>query len=141
MVDKTLLLRKFTELEEHLKHLREFSSISVQEYKKSWKTQRIVERTLQIMIELSVDIASHIIGDQGYRVPKSYADTFKVLEEEKILNAAIAKTMQEMAKFRNIIVHGYDKVDESIVVSILKSRLHDFIEYRDGILAFIKETN
>ena len=138
MVDKTLMLRKLTELEEHLNHLQEFRSINAQEYKESWKTQRIIERTLQIMIELSVDIANHIIGDQRYRVPTSYADTFKVLEEEKVLSSKISKTLQEMAKFRNIIVHGYDKIDETIVISILKNRLNDFILFRDAILNFIK---
>lgn len=141
MVDKTLVLRKFTELEDHLKHLKEFGRISTQEYKTSWKTQRIVERTLQIMIELCVDIANHIIGDQAYRVPTSYADTFRVLEEENILGSKRSNTMQEMAKFRNIIVHGYDKVDETIVVNILKNRLNDFIDYRDKILVFIKRVN
>lgn len=138
MVDKTLILRKFTEIEEHLKHLQELSDISIQGYNTEWKTQRIVERTLQIMIELCVDIANHIIGDQGHRVPKSYADTFLVLEEEQILGNKTSKTMQEMAKFRNIIVHGYDKVDGAIVVGILKNRLNDFIDYRDKILKFIK---
>jgi uncharacterized protein YutE (UPF0331/DUF86 family) len=39
-----------------------------------WKTRRIVERTLQIMIELCIDIAGHIISDRRLRVPVSYAN-------------------------------------------------------------------
>ncbi|HLA27549.1 MAG TPA: HepT-like ribonuclease domain-containing protein [Syntrophales bacterium] len=52
MVDKTLILRKLVELETYREQLREFSSVSIEEYSGDWKTQRIVERTLQIMIEL-----------------------------------------------------------------------------------------
>jgi len=46
MVDKALLLRKLAELEEYLGQIREYSNIIVKEYSEDWKTQRIVERTL-----------------------------------------------------------------------------------------------
>ena len=32
LVDKALILRKLTELEEHLKQIKEFSNISVEDY-------------------------------------------------------------------------------------------------------------
>ena len=134
MVDKALILRKLTELEEHLKQIKEFSNISVEDYSREWKTQRIVERTLQIMIEICADIANHIIADKGYRVPKSYADTFRVLYEKDIIEEEIFKMMENMAKFRNVVVHRYDKLDEYIVINILKKHLNDFFVYRNVIL-------
>ena len=73
MVDKTLILRKLAELEEYLGQIREFSSVSAEDYSGDWKTRRIVERTLQIMIELCIDIAGHIISDRRLRMPVSYA--------------------------------------------------------------------
>jgi uncharacterized protein YutE (UPF0331/DUF86 family) len=30
-----------------------------------WKTQRIVDRTLQIAIEACLDVASHVVADRG----------------------------------------------------------------------------
>ncbi|MCR4319534.1 MAG: hypothetical protein NUV74_04250 [Candidatus Brocadiaceae bacterium] len=47
MVDKPLLLRKLTELDEYLKQMGEFSSVTREEYSRDWKVQRIVERTLR----------------------------------------------------------------------------------------------
>ena len=91
MVDKSLLLRKLSNLEEYLKQIEEYSNITVKKYSSDWKTQRIVERTLQMMIEICVDIASHIIADKKYRIPKNYADTFKILYEEHILRRAYIK--------------------------------------------------
>jgi len=134
LVDKALILRKLTELEEHLKQIKEFSNITVEDYSREWKTQRIVERTLQIMIEICADIANHIIADKGYRVPKSYADTFRVLYEKDIIEEEIFKMMENMAKFRNVVVHRYDKLDEYIVINILKKHLNDFLVYRNVIL-------
>ncbi len=51
MVDEGLILRKLAELEEYLKQIREFEHTDVQTYVSDWKTQRIVERTLQNLIE------------------------------------------------------------------------------------------
>ncbi len=138
MVDKALVLRKLSELEEYLDQIREYADITVADYSKDWKTQRIVERTLQMMIETCVDIAGHIISDKEYRVPKSYADTFRVLHEENILEKELFDTMEKMAKFRNIVVHHYDKVDAEIVVGILRRNLNDFLRYKETIIEFLK---
>ena len=133
MVDKTLILRKLAELEEYLGQIKEYASITVNRYSKDWKSQRVVERTLQMMIEICADIAGHIISDKGYRVPATYADTFRVLYENGILNKDLFETMEQMATFRNIIVHHYDKIDTEIVIGILKKDLKDFSAYKDAI--------
>ena len=138
MVDKTLILRKLAELEEYLGQIKEYADITVNRYSKDWKAQRVVERTLQMMIEICADIAGHIISDKGYRVPATYADTFRVLYENGILNKDLFETMGEMAKFRNIIVHHYDKVDTEIVIGILKKDLKDFSAYKDSIINILK---
>lgn len=141
MVDKSLILRKLAELEEYLEQIKEYSNITVDEYSDDWKIQRIVERTLQMMIENCVDIASHIISDRKYRIPKSYADTFSILHKEGVLEKELFDTMEKMAKFRNIVVHHYDKVDAIIVVNILKRYIGDFRDYRNAIVNVLKKND
>jgi uncharacterized protein YutE (UPF0331/DUF86 family) len=139
VVDKTFVLRKLAELEEYLKQVKEYAKMTVGQYSKDWKAQRIVERTLQMMIEICADIAGHIISDKGYRVPTTYADTFRVLCENNILSKELSEGMEKMAKFRNVIVHHYDKVDTEIVIGILRNDLKDFVAFKDAILKAIKE--
>jgi uncharacterized protein YutE (UPF0331/DUF86 family) len=138
MVDEALILRKLSELDEYYRQIKEYEKITVDRYSGDWKIQRIIERTLQMMIETCVDVAGHIIADRQFRIPKSYADTFKVLHEEKILDSKLSDALAKMAKFRNIVVHHYDKVDTEIVVNILKNNLKDFIKYRDAIIRLIE---
>jgi len=141
MVDETLILRKLSELDEYFKQIQEYAGITVAEYSDDWKIQRIIERTLQLMIETCADIAGHIIADKGYRTPTSYSDSFRVLQEEKVLSDKLFSALEKMAKFRNIVVHHYDKVDAEIVVGILKKDLKDFRGYRDAIVNFLKSNN
>jgi len=84
LVDIPLILKKLSKLEEYYKQIEEFKGVTLNEYSNDWKIQRIIERTLQIMIETCVDIANHIIADNKLRIPESYADTFKVLHENTI---------------------------------------------------------
>lgn len=137
MVDKPLILRKLTELGEYLKQMGEFSSVTLEEYSRDWKVQRIVERTLQMMIETCADIANHIISDRGYRTPDNYGDTFRVLHENGVLKNNLFEIMLKMDRFRNIVVHQYDKVDEAIVIGIMRNNLNNFMAYRDAILKIL----
>jgi len=137
LVDKLLIGRKLTQLETYLGQISEFSKISVSAYKSDWKTQRIVERTLQMLIELCIDIANHIISDGGMRLPSGYADTFAVLMENKVINRNLLKTLDEMAKFRNVVVHQYEKIDPAIVISILHNNLKDFKNYKKAIIKYL----
>jgi len=139
MVDEALILRKLAELDQYYSQLKEYKNTTADQYSDDWKIQRIIERTLQMMIETCADIAGHIIADKGFRIPKSYADTFKVLQEEKILNKKLYAVMEKIAKFRNIVVHHYDKVDAEIVTTILKNDLADFISYKEAIILFLEK--
>ena len=141
MVDDTLILRKLSELDEYYKQIAEYKKITVRQYSGDWKVQRIIERTLQMMIETCVDIAGHIISDKGFRIPKSYSDTFLVLRENDILGKELFSSVDKIAKFRNIVVHHYDKVDAEIVVGILKKDLKDLTGFRDAIVSFLKTEN
>ena len=127
------------ELDQYYGQLKEYENTTVDQYSDDWKIQRIIERTLQMMIETCVDIAGHIIADKGFRIPKSYADTFKVLLEERIIDSKLSAVMEKMAKFRNIVVHHYDKVDVEIVIAILKKDLADFIRYKAAIIQLIEK--
>ena len=138
MVDEALILRKLSELEEYISQIEGFRAISVDEYREDWKSQRIIERTLQMMIETCVDIAGHIISDCKYRIPDSYADSFRVLKENKIIAAELCNTMEQISKFRNVIVHHYDRVDADIVIEILRKRTGDFSVYKDSIVSWLK---
>jgi uncharacterized protein YutE (UPF0331/DUF86 family) len=137
LVDKILIGRKLALMDTYLRQIREFSKLSVSEYEKNWKTQRIVERTLQILIEECIDIANHIIADKGLRLPVGYADAVQVLMENKVINKKLAATMEKMAKFRNVVIHQYEKIDPKIVVAILHKNLGDFERYKKAIIRFL----
>lgn len=87
-------------------------------------------------IECCLDIAHHIVADEGYRTPADYYDTFIVLRENDALPKAFMPTLRKMVSFRNRVVHLYWDVDDATVHRILQVNLDDFETYIRYILDF-----
>ena len=130
MVDRDLILRKLADLDQYLAQVSEYRGITVDEYRRDWKVQRIVERTLQVAIEVCVDVATHVIADRGLRVPATYAEAFDVLGEGGLLDPGLRAEMVRMAGFRNVLVHEYTRVDPEIVIRILEGHLDDLARFK-----------
>lgn len=89
-------------------------------------------------IETCLDIAGHIVSDRGWRTPDGYADTFRVLAENKAIGRSLLPKLERMAGFRNVGVHHYDKVDATIVVDLLQKHLVDFVAFEKAIINVLK---
>lgn len=138
MVNRTVVEKKLAKLEHTIRKLTELSLVSWEEYNKSEAFQDRAERNLQLAAQVCVDISSHIIADRGYRSPEGYADVFTVLYEKDLLPGKLAETMQQIAGFRNILVHEYLDIDNRIVYECL-GQLDDFKSFAACIVKLMKE--
>ncbi len=137
MPDREVIESKLRFLREYLEDLKEYEAISLPDYKTSKKDQRFVERTLQLACENCLDIAAHLISRSGFREPKDNKDLFVILYENGIIDDASQSAMIKMAKFRNIVVHDYSRIDPEIVIGILKKNLGDFKHFAKEVLQFV----
>lgn len=90
-----------------------------------------------VAVESAIDIANHIISQNGYRTPEDYGDTFQVLSEHGVFTRDFVSVLKNMAKFRNRLTHLYWEVDDEQVYEILQTRLEDFKTFLDGIAGFL----
>lgn len=64
---------------------------------------------------------------------------FKVLKEEGVIGKELATKLEDMARFRNLLVHRYGEIDNRRVLEIIKHNLKDIEEFEKEIEKFIKE--
>ena len=140
MVDRVLLERILSDIKANLNDLRNATDITWEVYITDKRARRFVERTLHITIEACIDIAQHIISDESLREPMSYRDTFVVMAEHGILRAEDLSKLENIASFRNLIVHYYERIDDSIVYGVFKKNLSDFDLFVDRILEYLQRT-
>ena len=121
----------------YVSDLRELQSVDFATDSENMLIRRTVERTLHLAVEAALDIGQHIIAQEGFRRPADNQDVFVVLTEEEIVPPDLLPRLIAMAKFRNLIVHDYARIDDNVVFSILKRRLGDFEAYARAIVTYL----
>jgi len=129
-------LRRIERFEQGIKLLEEIAEVSLEEYLRDIKLQSIVERNLQICIEVIIDLSNVIISKKGFRVPSTYKETVEILKENKILEKEFAKKLASLVGLRNIIVHMYADIKSEIIhenlreiINVLKEALKTLLKY------------
>ncbi len=96
--------------------------------------QMIVERRLQLSIQVCIDIANYLIAHLGLCVPDEQENVFAVLGREGIIPPDLAQRMVGMVRFRNILVHNYLDIDAALVHRLLAQHLADFDQFSREIV-------
>ncbi len=89
---------------------------------------------LQRAIQSTIDLAAHVIADEGYGLPSELGENFSILENKKIIKKDLAGRLKNMVGFRNIAVHDYAAIDPEILKAILKKDLKDIEEFYTVLL-------
>ena len=118
----------------NLEFLNEYKYIDEEEFLNSYKDVQAVKYSLLEIVEACIDIASHIISAKGFERAESYAEMFEILCKRGVINRELAEKLSDMARVRNILVHGYAKVDNAKVLEIVKEELEDVEEFVKEIL-------
>ncbi|MCA9932118.1 MAG: DUF86 domain-containing protein [Anaerolineales bacterium] len=131
-----VIAQKLQTLDEILNELRSLGAVDATQLKKDWRTQRAIERDLQVLVEVVIDICQRLIAIAN----QSPATTSSDAVERCIQLGALSddEAYRQMVRFRNFIVHRYDRIDVSILVDVVMNRLSDFEQFRDEILAHVK---
>lgn len=138
MVNQNIIKSKINHIEINLQRLKEKQNITFDELKNNIDLQDIILHNLQLSIQSCIDIASHIISDQGWTVPDTLAGLFGILLEHKVISRELSEKMRKMVGFRNIVVHEYESIDLNKVYKILKEDIKDIYSFLREICIYVK---
>lgn len=97
-----------------------------------------VQHLLQISIESLANISNHMAADLGWAKPTSYVESFRNLVNQGVVkDSELGDRLVLMARFRNLVVHRYWKVDPKEVHRITREHLGDLSQVADEILKFL----
>lgn len=87
-------------------------------------------------IEGCVDVAQHIASSERWSPPDSNAAAVRALGEHGVVDDELAMTLARAVGFRNVLVHQYAAVDDTVVVDAL-GRLEEFDRFVAGVSAWL----
>ena len=117
MVNPKTLTSILNNLQNYQAKLFILASYSKEEFIQDFTKVESTKHLLQVSVECCLDIAHHIIADEGYRTPQDSYDAFVVLNEENILPDSFMPILRQMVSFRNRVVHLYWDVEDAITTS------------------------
>jgi len=132
--DRDLVLAKATSVRRHLNRVTEKRDVDLPTFLKDVDRQESILFNLQMAIQNCIDIAAHIIGEEGFGVAGSTNEMFYLLEENGFMDAELTEKMVSAVGFRNLIVHEYSKVELKEVFEVAHKDINDLNEYLKSIL-------
>ncbi len=131
MVDIDLLFKKLAFIDSCVADLHHHARL--ERLAHDIREERFVEHTLQLAIQAALDVAAHIVSDQRLGEPETNRRLFQLLRSNGWITAELSETLQNMAGFRNILVHGYATVDIAILKDVVEHRLDDLTQFSETI--------
>ena len=131
MTDTDLIKKKLAFIETCVRELKEIADPS--RLDTDIREQRFVQHTLQLAIQAALDVASHIVSTERLGEPETNRQLFDRLVQAGWLKEELTDTLHAMAGLRNILVHGYRSVDNTVIRDVLENHLGDLLGFVDEI--------
>jgi uncharacterized protein YutE (UPF0331/DUF86 family) len=138
MVDRDLIIAKADAVKKHVSRVRHKAGIALHDFVKDADRQDIVLFNIQMAVQNCLDIAAHVISEEGYGVPGSNNDMFYMLEEHGCLERQLAEKMIKAVGFRNLVVHEYGHLDMEQVYHVMQHDINDLLDYLKAIFERIR---
>jgi len=129
MIDSDLVRRKLARLNMYLDKLKPIADFTFNEYISDFYKKTSTERLIQLIVECSSDINSHVVLESGQRPPEDYTSSFIRAAEAGLITHELANKLKGSGGMRNIIVHEYMEIDDRKIYEILPIAISDFKEY------------
>lgn len=138
MTDPALVAKKLALIETCLSELQRLARPEAIDT--DVRERRFVERTLQMAIQATLDVASHIVSDRRLGEPRTNRELFDLLQRDGWIGDELTAALRNMAGFRNVLVHGYDDVDLRVVHDVLDTHLADLTAFVGAVRGRVTAT-
>ncbi len=140
-MNASIMYRLLSELQSRIARLQTFQTLSFEQFSGDWRTIWAVEHGLHTLIQIVIDIGTHILASIEQTDWDEYREIPELLAREGVIPPDIVPMFQAMIGFRNLLVHEYAHVDLHKVYDILQNRLHDFEILGGYFFDFVEKMN
>lgn len=132
-----LVRARCAEIEESVNRLERFKTLPRDAFLGDQDTLDLACYRLLVAIEAALALCYHVSAKELRKVPEEYAQCFGMLQEAGIIPAELTPRLQQMARFQNLLVHMYWKVDYGLVYDMIRENLEDLRAFRAAVARLI----
>lgn len=124
-----VLFRKIERLKEEALYLETNKRTFLKNIELSADTKKIVERSVYLCAEITLDIAETVIAIKGLPKPSTYSDSIYKLGDFKIVPKEFARKFAYIAGLRNFLAHDYQVETTEDLQKFLRTGLSDIKKF------------
>lgn len=132
-----LIRARCTEIEESVTRLEEFRTLSLEAFLADRDVLDVASYRLLVAIEAALALCYHVSAKSLHKVPEEYAACFGLLYEAGLISEHLTKRLQQMARFRNLLVHVYWKIDYSQIYNVICDNLGDLRAFASAMAQLV----
>ncbi len=136
-LNQELVRSRCQEIAESLERLELIKLQSKESFLNDRDAQDIAAYRLLVAIEATLSMCYHVCAKRLKKVPEEYAECFEILSNAGIVSQELSERLQKTARFRNMLVHMYWKVDYGAVYDILQSNLDDLRRFSETMAGLV----
>ena len=129
MVDKGIRRKKISAMERHLERVKAKRNAELTEFLRDIDRQESILFNLQMAIQNCIDMAAHIVSEEGLGVAGSNNELFYLLEGAEVIDPALTEKMVRAVDFRNLVVHEYGRMDLEAVFRMCHENINDLEKF------------
>jgi len=137
-IDRELVERRLADIKGALEELREIAEKGLEMFLKESYLRYAAKYLMITAIEGAFSVCNHIAVRKG-RIPKSYSECFRELASLGVIDRKLGERLSRMAKFRNLLVHQYWRIDDERVFRIIEEDVADLEEFIEAVVRYLGE--
>jgi len=136
-LDADVVRARCSDIEESVIRLEHLATAGRDRFLADRDSQDIACYRLLVAIESALGLCYRVATRRLRKAPDDYAACFAVLSEAGLLPEDLSQRLQQMARFRNLLVHIYWKLDYGRVYDIMQRDIGDLRLFAATVAALV----
>lgn len=136
--NEALLAQRFGEIREVRDLLEPYTRLPLEQFVNDREAVDAAKYRLLTGIEACAQVCSHLLSRLTGQSPDSMPSCFQKLAELHVLPTDLAHRLVQMARFRNLLVHRYQVIDNTQVYQIIRDGIGDWDAFIESVQQFVR---
>jgi uncharacterized protein YutE (UPF0331/DUF86 family) len=136
-LDADVVRGRCEEIEQSLRRLASIREAGREAFLADADARDIACYRLLVAIEAALALCYHVSARRLRSVPEDYAGCFETLATGGVIPEDLSTRLQQMARFRNVLVHVYWTLDYGRVFDVVEHDLDDLRLFSQAVAALL----
>jgi len=138
-IDQEILDQLLNQLKDYISYI-ENMDFTRDELMEDVDIQHLLSHRIHMAVEICIDMAMHVASALELPERDSAVDVIRLLGKHGILTKKFAEKFQKAPKLRNLLIHGYAKIDYRLLYKDYKDELKDLKEFAGQINKYLEKS-